>query len=171
MGRLVVFILFAFSIILSATIAVFRPGRHYYKLKTAKRVYMKIQGLDDACVLPYLRKIDPYVFEELVLWAFKQKGYRVYRNARYSGDGGVDGKVRINGKKLLIQDKRYSGYIQLAHIKAFDETCRKKKQNGLFIHTGKTGQNSKDISCNSERITIISGTKLIQLLKHEKQTK
>lgn len=140
-------------------------GRHYRKLKSARKVYAKIQGMEDASVLPYLRKIDPYVFEELVLVAFRKKGYKVYRNRRYSGDGGIDGKVKINGRKVIIQDKRYKNYISLAHVQAFDELCRKKRRNGLFIHTGKTGEGCKDIVWNSPRIEIISGQKLINLLR------
>lgn len=159
------FVLFVLLFILTAIFAVFRPGRHYFKLKAAKRVYAKIQGLDDACVIPYLRKIDPFVFEELVLWAFKQKGYRVYRNTRYSGDGGVDGKVKVNGRKILVQDKRYSGYIQMSHVRDFDRLCRRRHRYGIFVHTGKTGKGTKEIASLSERITIISGDRLVRLLK------
>lgn len=140
-------------------------GRHYRKRRIAKRVYGKIQGLDDRCVILYLRKIDPYVFEELVLVAFRKKGYRVYRNRRYSGDGGVDGMVRIGGRKVLIQDKRYQQHICLAHVEAFDEVCRQRKAHGLFIHTGRTGQGSKEVAWNSPRLDIISGDRLIALMK------
>lgn len=139
-------------------------GRHYRKLRTAKKIYGKIQNMDEECVIPYLKKIDPYVFEELVLLAFKKRGYKIYRNRQYSGDGGIDGKVRINGRKVLIQDKRYKNYVSLAHVQAFDELCRKKHRNGLFVHTGKTGEGCRDLGWESPRIEIISGQKLIRLL-------
>lgn len=143
--------------------------RHRRYLRTAERVYVKIQGMKDWNVIPYLRKIDPYVFEELVLLAFRMKGFRTYRNRRYSGDGGIDGRVRINGRKMLIQDKRYSGYINLCHVQAFDRVCRKKRCNGIFIHTGKTGEGCRDAVTGSDRVSIISGSALIDLMRDKKR--
>nr|WP_306670548.1 restriction endonuclease [Acidithiobacillus ferrooxidans] len=43
--------------------------------------------------IAYLRKIDPLVFEELVLDAFQKEGWLVQRSTRYSGDGGIDGRI------------------------------------------------------------------------------
>ncbi|WP_192840691.1 restriction endonuclease, partial [Enterobacter hormaechei] len=43
----------------------------------------------------YLRKIDPFVFEELLLEGFEAHGFRTIRNKRYTGDGGIDGQVII----------------------------------------------------------------------------
>lgn len=154
-------------IIILAILTLFRPGKHYWKLRKAKRVYRKIQELEDSCVIPYLRKIDPFVFEELVLWAFRQKGYKVYRNARYTGDGGIDGKVKMDGRKVLIQDKRYSGYIQLTHVRDFEALCRNKHRKGIFVHTGKSGKGTKEVAFESDWITIVSGNKLVQLLRQE----
>lgn len=139
--------------------------RHYAKLRAARRVYEKIQGMEDGQMIAYVRKIDPYVFEELVLLAFRRKGFRTYRNRRYSGDGGIDGKVRINGRTLLIQDKRYSGHINLCHVQEFEKVCRKRHKNGIFIHTGKTGAASRETVTESDRISIISGSALVDLLK------
>lgn len=142
--------------------------RHYAKLRAARRVYEKIQELEDGQVMAYVRKIDPYVFEELVLLAFRKKGFRTYRNRRYSGDGGVDGKVRINGQTFLIQDKRYSGHINLCHVQEFEKVCRKRHRNGIFIHTGRTGAASRETVTDSDRISIISGSALVDLLRDSK---
>ena len=62
--------------------------------------------------MKYLRKINPYVFEELLLLAFERRGMRVIRNSRYSGDGGLDGQVLIDGERWLIQAKRYGRTIR-----------------------------------------------------------
>ena len=73
-------------------------------------------------VLGYLRKIDPYVFEEPVLSAFERAGWRIERNAAYSGDGGIDGKLYgEQGWLILIQCKRYGGMIDPGHVTAFAE--------------------------------------------------
>ena len=47
--------------------------------------------------LAYLRSVDPLVFEEVVLSALEDAGLFILRNQRYSGDGGIDGKVWLPG--------------------------------------------------------------------------
>ena len=120
-------------------------------------------------IFRYLRKMNPMVFEELLLEAFKRKGYEVIRNRRYTGDGGLDGKVIIDGKPRLIQAKRYSSYINPGHVRAFDSLCTEKGTTGFFIHTGKTGQGARDFSHLSGRVTIISGDRLLDLLLKERK--
>ncbi|EPO2651139.1 restriction endonuclease, partial [Klebsiella pneumoniae] len=57
--------------------------------------------------IAYLRKIDPFTFEELLLEGFESHGFRTIRNKRYTGDGGIDGQVIIGKHRYLIQAKRY----------------------------------------------------------------
>ncbi len=90
----------------------------------------ELQG--DARRLKYLRKISPYVFEELLLLAFEQQGMPVIRNPSYSGDGGLDGQVVIGGECWLIQAKRYGRTIRPAHIDAFGELLRRKGCRGFL---------------------------------------
>ncbi len=111
----------------------------------------------------YLRNLDAFVFEEMILTAFKKKGYKIIRNKRYTGDGGIDGKVYIDKKLHLIQAKRYREHINLAHIKEFNEICANKNAYGLFIHTGKTGAQSRQEAINTN-LDLISGDKLLNLL-------
>lgn len=83
--------------------------RHRRYRATAGRVLNKLNSLPgDGQRLTYLRKISPYVFEELLLSAFERQGLTVVRNASYSADGGLDGRVIIDGEYWLIQAKRYS---------------------------------------------------------------
>lgn len=71
--------------------------------------------------MQYLRKINPYVFEELLLLALERQGLTVVRNASYSGDSGTDGQVIIDDECWFIQAKRYSRAITPAHIRDFDQ--------------------------------------------------
>lgn len=105
--------------------------------------------------------MSPYAFEELVLLAFEDQGYKVRRNQSYSHDGGLDGQVRIRNSWYYIQSKRYSNYINANHVKDFDELCRKNRTKGYFIHTGKTGSLSKTYTKNT---VIISGDRLLKLI-------
>lgn len=115
----------------------------------------------EAKAITYLRKIDAYVFEELLLSALEKKGFQISRNKRYSHDGGVDGRATYNGQLYYIQAKRYSKYVSLKHLEAFESIVGNNK--GLFVHTGKTGKNTFNKYRNSN-VIIISGSRLIALL-------
>lgn len=94
--------------------------RHRRYRTKAERVIQRLPQLPgDAQRLAYLRKINPYVFEELLLLVFERQGYSIIRNASYSGDGGFDGQVFIDGQRYLIQAKRYGKTITPAHIQQF----------------------------------------------------
>lgn len=141
----------------------FRFNRHKHNVKVAKRAIKKVKTIQEpANRLLYLRKVDPYVFEELVLTALKENGYKIKRNKRYSGDGGIDGKVFIDGKLFFVQSKRYKGHITLQHVKDFSSVCERYNASGLFVHTGRTGKAVRDMDCN--RVTIISGNRLDLLI-------
>lgn len=111
----------------------------------------------------YLRKIDPLVFEELVLDAFKRHGYQVERGTRYSGDGGLDGKVFKDGQWYGIQCKRYRSFIKKEHLLQFPEDLAKfGLQSGFFVHTGRTPSDCKKMAI--ENVQIYSGQQLLDFL-------
>ena len=142
---------------------------HQKRYKIAKRTYNKINSIykdkkESGWLILYLRNLDPFVFEELILYSFKKKKIKVVRNKRYTGDGGIDGKIVLNGKTILIQAKRYSDWINSEHIVEFASVCRRLNTTGLFIHTGKTGELSKSLFLKyQDCITCISGNKLFDL--------
>lgn len=136
---------------------------HTRRIKTARRVLNKLQVIETpSAQIAYLRKIDPFVFEELILEAFDNGGLKIRRNSRYTGDGGIDGKVKINGRYVLIQAKRYSGYISNEDVSVFSNLCENKGQLGLFIHTGKTGRES--YRQQSGKVDIVSGSRMLNLI-------
>ena len=145
----------------------YRGSRLHVKyVHQAERVYKDLRdtGYSNAQKLTFLRKINPYVFEELVLIAFNRKGISIKRNARYSGDGGVDGVVVVEGKECLVQCKRYRSYINVRHVEEFAELCRQHGARGFFIHTGRTGPGSHEVLSDYHNIEFISGEKLIKLI-------
>ena len=157
---------FVFLIILVLLLPKKKNKRHIYNIENSKKILEKINTfIYPGQKLNYLRKIDPFVFEELLLTSFERIGYKIKRNKKYTGDGGADGIVFDQKKqKYLIQAKRYSNYINAAHIKEFEILVKKKKCKGFFIHTGKTGGKTyKNI--NKELITIISGDRLLNLIQ------
>lgn len=150
-------------------IRLFKKKKHLYKIKKSKQVIFKIKKIAKssngyAKAIMYLRKIDPYVFEELILTVVEQNNIKITRNTKYSGDGGLDGKFKLNNQVILIQAKRYKNYINLQHVTTFISLVNKKKHLGLFIHTGKTGKNTKNIVNGYKNVTILSGSKLIDFI-------
>lgn len=129
----------------------------YYKLKTLKRFIN-----DPVQQFMYLRAVNHFVFEEMILSAFKKLGYKIKRNTRYTGDGGIDGRIFINKKLYLIQAKRYKSYISAKDVQEFSHICRKHRCKGLFIHTGKTGKMARTLISNN--VDIVSGQRMLNLL-------
>ncbi len=147
--------------------------KHKKNIETSSEVLKKIRSFSgeyaSAKLFTYIRKISPYVFEELLLTVFEENNYKVIRNKRYSGDGGIDGVVFKDGNKYLIQAKRYSGNIQKKHIKSFENVIIKEKaEGGFFIHTGRTGK--KIPFEKTDKIKILSGERLVKFIRLELNT-
>ena len=105
----------------------------------------------------YLRKVEPMVFEEMVIQAFANGGFTRKANRQYTGDGGIDGRVWVDdwatvdpyfarrrhtepvGGWCGIQCKRYEGPIHREHIRQFPvDLQRAGLVAGFFVHTGTT---------------------------------
>lgn len=144
----------------------FLPRSHRRRIRQARRVLKKIrpwlnEPSGPARVFGYLRKVDPLTFEELTLQSFVDMGWRVRRGTRYSGDGGVDGHVRMPGDPYwtAIQCKRYSQAINPSHVREFAALVFPGR--GLFVHTGRTGHQSKEAATG---VMFISGQRLTDLI-------
>ncbi|ASI21392.1 restriction endonuclease (plasmid) [Aeromonas media] len=141
-----------------------RKGRHEVRIEQSGSVLAKIRGIPTwQARIAYLRKIDPYTFEELILSALELQGLTIIRNKSYSRDGGIDGKAVIGGELVLIQAKRYKKFISTDHVRAFAEQCRQQECKGLFIHTGRTPKSAWH-AIKGSHVTIISGPQLVEFL-------
>ena len=141
-------------------------NRHQQYIRLAERVLEQLR--DGEVQLPkalgILRKMNPYAFEELLLTCCQSQGWKIERNFRYTGDGGIDGRVIIAGRLYLIQAKRYRGYINLKHIHDFNQAIqREKAYGGFFIHSGKTGELSKEL-LREYQIGLLSGQRLVDFV-------
>ena len=144
----------------------FLPRSHRRRIRQGKRTLRKIRPwLQEPGGAPrafgYLRKVDPLTFEELTLQSFADMGWRVRRGTRYSGDGGIDGHVRLPDQRRWtpIQCKRYASAINPAHVRAFAELVF--PHQGLFVHTGRTGDQSRVAAVG---VVFISGQRLADLV-------
>lgn len=142
---------------------------HRRRVRQARRTLRKLRAIQgaghEARIFCYLRKVDPNVFEELVLCAMEQAGLFVVRNRRYSGDGGIDG--RIWSPQLgwcALQAKRYGAHISHAHVAAFGAVLtRSGFARGIFVHTGRTGA-AAYVHLADRRIILLSGQRLVDLI-------
>lgn len=141
--------------------------RHERKIKTADFILKRIDNFSEPQKIAYLRKVDAYAFEELVLTCLERKGFPIQRNKSYSGDGGIDGRFFIDGKLHYIQAKRYSAEIRYEHIEAFANILKQNNCKGVFVHTGKTPKNIRQRNIDMTDMVIVSGSRLIKLLNTE----
>ncbi len=145
---------------------------HRWRKQSASKTLQKVRNFaNDGQVISYLRKLDPFVFEELLLLAISENlNCTVIHNDKYTGDGGVDGKFILhqgNSKKLyLIQAKRYSSHINHHDVlKLSREVENQKAFRGLFIHTGRSGKQAFANTYKYQNVEIVSGQKLVELVR------
>lgn len=118
---------------------------HRRRVAQSRRVLRAVRSFEGEAVagrcFSYLRQVEPAVFEEVVLSALEDAGLFVLRNRRYTGDGVVDGQVRIAGRGwCAIQIKRYGRHIKARHVVEFGRVVQSQGYaGGLFVHTGRSG--------------------------------
>lgn len=146
-----------------------RPLRHWRKTQRGERALAKIRGFETgdklgARILTYLRKVDPFVFEEMLLSALDEGGFHICRNRQYTGDGGVDGRLEAkDGTRVLVQAKRYSSHVKPSDVEEFAGRVEHSDASvGLFVHTGRTGPESHRRKSN--HVMIVSGSQLVEML-------
>lgn len=143
-------------------------SRHQQYIHLANSVLKRLRDRITVVQLPealaILRKMNPYAFEKLLLTCCHEQGWKIKRNFKYSNDGGIDGRVTIANRLYLIQAKRYWGYINPQHIQKFHRVIQQEEATGgFFIHTGKTGEMSKEL-LREFHITLLSGQKLVNFV-------
>lgn len=147
--------------------------RHNIRIKKAKRVSKKLLEIKKinqnykAISFGYLRKINCFVFEELILSSIEKQGKIIKRNKSYSNDGGLDG-IFYDKKygKILIQSKRYKSYINKKHVEEFLQIVKKNNYKGIFVHTGKTGKYTKLLE--DKNVCFVSGEYLIDIINNDR---
>ncbi|MGI9296069.1 MAG: restriction endonuclease [Pseudomonadales bacterium] len=163
-------------ILLALLVQVFRRAwsrRIPWRIRSARRALKTLRAIRGDYAnqqrFAYLRKLDPFVFEELVLLCFSERGLRVKRSP-YTRDGGIDGTVWLNDQRpVLVQSKRYARHIQAHHVREFAQLLARRHQAGVFVHTGRTGKASWQASRQAE-LQMISGPRLQRLILGQPMT-
>lgn len=117
----------------------------------------------------FVREVDCYLFEDVLMSCFEERGYSVTRT-KLSWDEGSDGYVTINKVYMAVQAKRYTGRISKQHVKDLYLLVQKKRKvkKGIFIHTGKSSGPILDYIKGEQELDMISGVdRLIKFLDGE----
>ena len=87
------------------------------------------------------------------------------RNQRYTGDGGIDGRVWIPTIGwCALQVKRFRRPIDVADVQRFGAVLAERAfRGGLFVHTGRTG-GTVYRQITGLPILLVSGDALLRLL-------
>jgi HJR/Mrr/RecB family endonuclease len=95
-----------------------------------RQYFQRINRLED------IQKIDPIQFEKLVSSLFKKLGYDVLLT-KASGDEGIDLILSKDGKKSVVQCKRYSGTVgQPIARDLYGSMIHNRAEDAYLITTG-----------------------------------
>ena len=144
---------------------------HVSRIHRARRAIDTVREFQgdalSARTIGYLRYLDPFVFEEVVLTCFEESGAAVWRNSRYTGDGGVDGHVHWPDRRVWapVQVKRFCGHVCRSDVIAFHELLERRGcRAGLFVHSGRTSEDLRNAFRGTE-LKILSGERLARLVR------
>lgn len=150
---------------------IFVKPKERWRVEKSKKVQKKIAQINNpAQAFSFLRKIDHFLFEELILTAIDKfnPNVEVVRNKRYTGDGGIDGVIKLNGITVAIQAKKYTNEINTSDVAKLETDMNKVGASiGLFVHTGKTRPATWKNS-EGKNVIIISGARMLALVQRGK---
>ncbi len=125
-------------------------------------------------LLDLVRKMDPHLFEDLVIDLLVAMGYggsreEAARVTKKSGDEGIDGVInedRLGLDVIYVQAKRWQDTVGRKEIQSFvGALAGKKAQKGVFITTSgfkaTASQYAKDVH---QKIIMIDGERLADLM-------
>ena len=124
-------------------------------------------------LLDYLKGIDPYDFEKVILILLKKMGYGEMVETKKSGDGGIDGVMnedKLGLERIYIQAKRYTaGNVQETDIRNFIGAMSGDTSKGVFVTTSAFAPKAvAKAESAHHRIILIDGDKLADLMyEHE----
>ena len=123
-------------------------------------------------VLELLSQVSPAYFETVVLDVLHKLGYGTSRadllRVGRSGDGGIDGVIsldRLGLEKVYVQAKRWQSSVGRPEVQAFYGALAGQRANrGVFITTSTFSQQAVEFAGSVERIVLVDGSKLADLM-------
>lgn len=127
-------------------------------------------------VLELLHRVSPGFFEAIVLDVLHRMGYGARQSDLQrtggSNDAGIDGVIsldRLGLEKVYVQAKRWQQVVGRPEIQGFYGALAGVRANkGVFITTSSFSRQAIDFATSIERIVLVDGERLAQLMvEHE----
>jgi restriction system protein len=123
-------------------------------------------------LLESIGRASPKYFESIVLDVLHSMGYGAKRSDLQrvggSGDAGIDGVIsldRLGLEKVYVQAKRWQGVVGRPDVQGFYGALAGQRANkGVFITTSGYTKQAIDFAASVERIVLIDGEQLAQLM-------
>lgn len=116
--------------------------------------------------LQSIRELSWQEFEWLVSEAFRRQGYSVIERGGNAPDGGVDLELRKNGRKTIVQCKRWNAFnVNVSLVReAYGVMVAEGAQECIFVSSGKYTRDAK-LFAKGKPIQLIAGKDLLELIK------
>jgi len=141
---------------------VFVIGACVSSIKSKKR----FQLLDKQSSIESIRNMSWQDFELLVGEAFRRKGFEVRENGGGGADGGIDLVISKDGKKSIVQCKRWKTFsIGVPLIRELYGVMNSERANDcIFVSSGNYTAEAR-LFAEDKPIWLIDGSELLEMLK------
>jgi hypothetical protein len=112
----------------------------------------------------YLRTVHPREFEQIACRLFEKMGYDV-ELTKYTGDGGVDGRLRKDGQLSLLQCKRTQGSVGEPVLRdLFGAMAHEQALSAFIVTTGSVSSQARQWAVGKP-IRVVELPELQQLVR------
>lgn len=121
--------------------------------------------LDKQSSIESIRALSWQEFELLVGEAFRRKGFKVLENGGGGADGGIDLFLQKNGKRSIVQCKRWRTVsIGVTHIRElYGVTTGLQANDCIFVSSGNYTAEAR-LFAENKPIWLIDGVELLELI-------
>lgn len=119
----------------------------------------------------FVRKMNPYVFQNLVAALLRAMGYHIAEVAKEGKDGGIDiiaytDPLGVKVPRIIVQVKRYQGTkITAPDIQQLLGTLKRNSDVGIFVTSSSfTSEAKKEARNAGKHVELIDFGKFIELL-------
>jgi restriction system protein len=110
-----------------------------------------------------LRAMDPIEFQSFMWIVYRRLGYSVQPTPA-SRDGGADGFLEKDGKRFVLQCKRYRGQVGEDTVRDILGTIVHNNAVGGFVVTTGTFSSPAVAFCSGKQIQLVNGEELLKLI-------
>ena len=103
-------------------------------------------------------------FEDLTAAAFRKWGFKVHHHGGAQADGGIDLIVHKEGKRFLVQCKRYKGSVGVSVVREMFGVMISEKLDGVYLMTSGTFTKDCWTFAKGKPIELIQGEEMAYLL-------